>query len=213
MPKVSICIPTLDNDLKLYQTLCSIRKHTSHIDYEVVVIDNGSVPRGYIAPQNRALAAASPDSDILIALNDDVLVGPGWIEPFIRHIDNGGYVCFPDQTATDGLQRICGWCIVFSRKAYEELGGFDSRFDLWCGDIDLIKRCANKGKPVVRIALPQPLVHLDGGTNTIGNQDYRSYMDPTGQQDIQKYFLKWGSSPNEDKFLQGDDPWYDWTKA
>lgn len=209
MPKVSICIPTLDNYDKLHLMLKSIKDHTSHVDYEVIIVDNGSKPRGYIHPQNTALHAA--EGDILVAMNDDIIVGPGWLDPMIEHIERGGYVCFPDQSSTDGWQKICGWCIVFSREAFEELGGFDEIFDLWCGDIDLIKRCEVQGKPPVRIRLEQPLIHLDGGTNTIGNQEYRDYMDPTGQTDIHKYYQKWGTNPNEDKFIASEaERWRNW---
>jgi GT2 family glycosyltransferase len=194
-PTVSICIPTLRGYSNLLALLQSIERHT-HVDYEVVIVDSGSRVRGFPVPMNQAMRAAR--GRVIVGLNDDVEVTPGWIEPLVAAIDAGAWMVSPDQTSTDGNQCFCGWCVAFSRTALwcEDLW-YDEQFGIWCTDVDLAKRLHEAGHPPVRVAIPEPLRHaLNATTSQPAVQDV---INDEAVADLDRYERKWGSRAETDK--------------
>lgn len=207
-PEVSICVVSLNGHDRLHTLLDSLREHTSHIDYEVVIVESGSRVRDYVGRMNRALRAAA--GRIIVGLNDDVEVTPGWLDPLIDAIDAGAWVCYPDQTSTDGNQCICGWCVVWDRLALHGFMGeqvrredpagclfYDERFVLWGSDIDLTRRLIDAGHPPVRVAIPEPLKHQLSAT--VANPEFRESFNQWGVEDLDRYEAKHGTRAEVDK--------------
>lgn len=195
-PEVSICVVSLQGHDRLHRLLDSLAEHTSHIDYEVVIVESGSRVRDYVGRMNRALHAAA--GRIVVGLNDDVEVTAGWLEPLVATIDGGAWVCYPDQTVTDGNQCICGWCVVWSRDALRERCLFyDERYTLWASDIDLCRTLHKLGRPPVRVAIPEPLKHQLSAT--VSNPAFRDAFNQWGLADLDAYEAKWGTRAESDK--------------
>jgi GT2 family glycosyltransferase len=191
-PQVSICIPTLRGYDRLGRLLRSIEMHTMGVDYEVVVVDNGSRPRGYTAPMNQALRAAR--GEFLVALNDDIEVADGWIEPLLEQATAGVWACTPDMTHIDGPQVFAPYCLCLRREAFEALGGLDERFVLWCSDIDLARRLIEAGHPPVKVKLPNAIRHELNATT-----GEHPELGSVCVADLERYRDKWGVDPNDDK--------------
>lgn len=191
-PLVSICIPTLRGRGRLERCRASISAFTAHIDHEIVVIDSGSRTRGFTVPMNQALRAAR--GQVLIAMNDDVEVTAGWIDPLLGAVADGAWMAAPDQRSTDGDQVMCGWCIAFPRSALEvDLGQFDEQFVFWCSEIDMARRAIMSGHPPVRVQLPTPLYHVPSQTPR------EDGLEQDAQEDLVRYEAKWGVSALVDK--------------
>lgn len=197
---MSICIPTLDGWLsgepsRLEVLLTTISAYTP-LDHEVIVVGSGNRVRGFPFGMNQAMRAAR--GRVIIGLNDDVEVTPGWCEPLVAAIDAGAWVASPDQTSTDGNQCICGWCVAFSRTALwcEDLW-YDEQFGIWCTDIDLCKRLAAAGHPPVRVAIPVPLKHALNATTS--RREVQDVINDEAVADLDRYEAKWGSRAETDK--------------
>ncbi len=194
-PEVSICIPTLRGYDNLLALLRSIEAHTP-VDYEVVIVDSGSRVRGFPVPMNQAMRAAR--ARVIVGLNDDVEVTPGWIEPLVAAIDAGAWVASPDQTSTDGNQCICGWCVAFNQHALKiNWLYYDERFGIWCTDVDLCKRLHADGHPPVRVAIPEPLRHQLNATTS--QPEVQDVINDEAVADLDRYERKWGSRAETDK--------------
>lgn len=200
-PVLSICIPTLRGHDRIAKCLRSIEAHTSHIDYEIVIVDSGSRGRGFPIPMNQALRAGR--GRFLMSMNDDVEVTAGWIDPLLAAAaDERAWLVAPDQRWSDGTQVMCGWCVVARREVWQQLDFYDERFWFWGQDIDLPRRAIMAGFPPVRVRLPSPLLHeLNGTVRTDG-------LEQDASDDLGRYAAKWGVSCLEDKTqLESVDWW------
>lgn len=191
-PEVSICIPTLRGYDRLARLLRSIEQHTTSVDYEVVIVENGSRARGYTIPMNQALRAGR--GEFLIALNDDVEVTAGWIGPLVEQARAGVWACTPDMTHTDGPQVFAPYCLCLRREAFEEFDGLDERFLLWCSDIDLARRLVEAGHPPVKVKLPNPILHELNATT-----GEHPELGQVCLGDLARYREKWGVDAESDK--------------
>ncbi len=116
-PRVSIAIATLDGGPLLSACLRALRRNTPWPGLEVIVVDNGShdatralletharrdgavvisnaTNRGFAAATNQALRRAA--GEIVVLLNDDTAVGPGWLSRLVAHLEADrklGLVC------------------------------------------------------------------------------------------------------------------------
>ncbi|WP_418696915.1 glycosyltransferase family 2 protein [Bacteroides sp.] len=72
----------------------------------------------------------------------------------------------PDDVVTaKEVDYITGADLFVPRNVYEELGGFDPRFFMYCEEVDWQHRMAEAGYK--RIIIPGPeIVHLEGGSDT-----------------------------------------------
>ena len=182
----SIVVPTLANWDRVNRLHASIREHTKDCDYEIIVIDNGNKPLGFTDPANRGLAAAR--GDLLIVLNDDVTVTPGWLPPLIQAALEGAWVFTPSTDDPRDAERVVlPWAHCFSREAYETLNGFDPQFVFWCSDDDLQVRCSVMGKPMFKVK--DSKVNHEGST-TQAKPEF-SILKTWGEEDVKRFHAKW----------------------
>jgi GT2 family glycosyltransferase/predicted SAM-dependent methyltransferase len=100
---ISIVIPVYNQHEMTRDCLDAVIKNTS--DFEIVLIDNGSQPPilpmidgeyivnrvrnetnlGFPVAVNQGIRAAK--GDVIVLLNNDVIVSPGWANRMIRHLD------------------------------------------------------------------------------------------------------------------------------
>lgn len=203
-PDVSVCIPTFSAVLERVRiTIEAVLTHTPNC--EVVVVDCQGEIRGYTTPQNEAMAAATA-SKYLIALNDDVIVSPGWYE-HMRHVmhETGAACVTPDQTHTDGPQIFAPYCMMWKRKVWEELGGLDPQFEWWCSDIDLARRAVDAGYTPVRTVLPVNIEHQPGTSSYDAD---RSALNEMALHDLDRFMRKWGVTAEQEKVRLRDLVWH-----
>ncbi len=121
--KVSIIIPVFNHAGYTRQCLAALRANTSHPDYEVIVVDNGSSDetrpmlaarrditvirneenKGFTEACNQGAQAAT--GHYLLFLNNDTIPLKGWLEPLVRRLDEapwagaaGSRLVYPDGT-------------------------------------------------------------------------------------------------------------------
>lgn len=105
--KVSIVIVNLEQAALTLDCVASIEAHTERGLYEIVVVDNGSAPeevetlakasdRFKLLPLNRNMffgeasniGAEHASADLVLFLNNDVEVTPGWLQPLLATLDS-----------------------------------------------------------------------------------------------------------------------------
>lgn len=108
MARVTIVVPVWNRVELTAACLTSLAAHTPSDLYEVVVVDNGSTDGtpalcaalegdvqvvrnaenlGFGRACNQGAAASSPEADLLVFLNNDTLLLPGWLEPLVAAMD------------------------------------------------------------------------------------------------------------------------------
>jgi N-acetylglucosaminyl-diphospho-decaprenol L-rhamnosyltransferase len=97
-----------------------------------------------------------------------------------------------DPHASSDVDWVVGACFVIPSAFFRELGGFDPRFFLFFEDIDLCKRCWQKGKRVV--FLPQAKA-MDRKRRLSEGNMLSLFFSSVGRFHLLsglKYFAKWG---------------------
>ncbi len=115
MPKFSIIIPVCGNEKLTRECLASVSENSS--DHEIIIVDNGSTPPldyfskiihneknlGFPIAVNQGIKAAT--GEVIIVLNNDTIVTPGWLEKFETHLQNYDIVG-PVSNSVSGSQQI-----------------------------------------------------------------------------------------------------------
>jgi GT2 family glycosyltransferase len=110
VPRASIVVVTFNNLVFTRMCLESVLANTEYPNFEIVVVDNGSTDgtpdylralagrnpqvrvifhpenRGFARANNAGLAAAA--GDLLVLLNNDTLVAPGWLTRLAGHLED-----------------------------------------------------------------------------------------------------------------------------
>jgi GT2 family glycosyltransferase/glycosyltransferase involved in cell wall biosynthesis len=110
IPRASIIIVTYNNLVLNKLCLESVLRNTEHLDYEIIVVDNDSTDgtpeflhqlaarhrhvRIILNPANYGFARANNQGvsistgDVIILLNNDTVVPPGWLSRLTKHLDD-----------------------------------------------------------------------------------------------------------------------------
>ena len=257
-PKISILIPTKDNNVILKRCIDSIKNNTNYKNWEIIIIDNNSVTDKsikylkslpykiirYEEPFNYAkmnnLAAAKANGDYLLFLNDDTkALEPDWLTEMVsickqdnvgavgsKLIHNNGTI---QSAGTAYLKTGAGFhvfenlpdsefgyfnlhnvirdvytntsaCLLTKKVIFTEVGGFDTKFDLFYGDGDLCVKIRNLGYDIVYTPHAK-LLH--DGSFTI-----RKEADVFFSVENHQYFCrKWPHIKNGDPFYNNNLDW------
>ena len=136
MLKFSIIIPVCGQEEMTKKCVESIKKNSS--DYELIIVDNGSVPNyqgpgeiirseknaGFPIAVNQGIKKAI--GEIIIILNNDVIVTPGWLDHFADHLKYADIVG-PVTNEISGPQKVAfpyekpdGWLNEFAINLYKK---------------------------------------------------------------------------------------------
>ena len=257
-PKISILIPTKDNNVILKRCIDSIKNNTNYKNWEIIIIDNNSVTDKsikylkslpykivrYEEPFNYAkmnnLAAAKANGDYLLFLNDDTkALESDWLTEMVsickqdnvgavgsKLIHNNGTI---QSAGTAFLKTGAGFhvfenlpdsefgyfnlhnvirdvytntsaCLLIKKVIFTEVGGFDTKFDLFYGDGDLCVKIRNLGYDIVYTPHAK-LLH--DGSFTI-----RKEADVFFSVENHQYFCrKWQHIKNGDPFYNNNLDW------
>ena len=257
-PKISILIPTKDNDVLLKRCIDGIKNNTNYKNWEIIIIDNNSVTDKsikylkslpykivrYEEPFNYAkmnnLATAKANGDYLLFLNDDTkALEPDWLTEMVsickqdnvgavgsKLIHNNGTI---QSAGTAFLKTGAGFhvfenlpdsefgyfnlhnvirdvytntsaCLLTKKVIFTEVGGFDTKFDLFYGDGDLCVKIRNLGYDIVYTPYAK-LLH--DGSFTI-----RKEADVFFSVENHQYFCrKWPHIKNGDPFYNNNLDW------
>ena len=126
-PEVTIIVLNWNKAMLTEQCLHEVWKHTTGVSYEIIVLDNGSAPSNIIGTKsvlpdcfreirlssNRLfgegnnIAVEAALGKYILFLNNDVFVGPGWLEPLVESIKeinvgaSGPMFYYPDGTVQE----------------------------------------------------------------------------------------------------------------
>ncbi|MFN8502092.1 glycosyltransferase family 2 protein [Kouleothrix sp.] len=170
-PLVSLIVVTY-NSAALAPGCLAALDAAEYAPRELIVVDNASADgtAALVAarfPQARLLAnrenvgfgracnqgAQAARGELLVFLNPDVTVTPGWLAALTRHLaahPDAAIICpttlYPDEpppraaTLVAETAAVPGCALAIRRAAWQQLGGFDERFFLYWEDTDLCWR-------------------------------------------------------------------------
>ena len=235
----SIVVLSFDQLRYTQGCLTSLRQHTPE-PHEVVVVDNGSAPdvaawvrkhadvavlnsenRGVAAALNEGARAAS--GDVLVFLNNDTRVPPGWLAPLhqaLRAGDDVGVVS-PAVTAGTAIQRRrapgtgvrelapfsdyipAGVCLILRRAALEAAGGWHETGALVASeDFEL---CFALWALGYRVLIDERVLveHACEGTSAAKLADWKATYTEAGRRFLERW--RAGAAPVGARFPGG--PW------
>ncbi|MFL5804446.1 MAG: glycosyltransferase family 2 protein [Roseiflexaceae bacterium] len=193
-PLVSLIVVTY-NSAALLRAFFAALEQTAYAPYEVLVVDNASqdgtpqlVAERY--PTVRLLAnaqnlgfggacnqgARAAWGELLVFLNPDVIVTPGWLPILVRRAaehPDAAILCpttlYPGQrpapvaTPFEEVAAVPGCAMLMPRAAWQELGGFDERIFMYWEDTELCWRAWLLGRRVLA-DLEALVYHERGGS-------------------------------------------------
>ncbi|MDH3707708.1 MAG: glycosyltransferase, partial [Acidimicrobiia bacterium] len=150
-PALSISIPVWSRTPELAEMVQGTIERiwqVARVPTEVIAIDNGSpheVPlaaKVYRYPENKGVATGwntgirLSTAPVVVVLNSDCRVEPGWDEALLEAVTTGRRIAFPYTDHCDGLGftrpdqgGTAGWCFMMTKATYDEVGPFDEWFN------------------------------------------------------------------------------------
>jgi GT2 family glycosyltransferase len=138
-----------DNEVKEY--LKGLKR------FKMIKIITNEKNLGFGKANNQGVKIA--EGKYICLLNSDIKVGEGWLNTLVNGFDNktgitgasGGYLdrdckCVGiTRNENDRYDYLEGWCLLICRDLYNQLGGFDERFECFSEDADLSFRFRRAG--------------------------------------------------------------------
>jgi len=141
---ISIVIPVFNQHDMTQECIYSILENTQ--DYELIIIDNGSNPlfkppftgfvettlirnednKGFPVAVNQGIRAAK--GDVIVLLNNDVIVTPGWAERLTRYLDELSIVG-PVTNYCAGLQSVTAPVYTSKESLYNVASQWSEEYD------------------------------------------------------------------------------------
>jgi N-acetylglucosaminyl-diphospho-decaprenol L-rhamnosyltransferase len=165
--KVSVIVPAYIPDKEVYALFLKMwgALWASCNPYQVIVVENGSAeisegltlirkphPIGYARAANIGMALA--DGDMLVIMNVDVVVSPGWLEALLAQYEEyavPGGILSPDDRGRSGIWEESWFGLVMlDRLTFETVGYFDQTLPFRFHDQDYAIRVKQKGFKVLR---------------------------------------------------------------
>lgn len=165
--------------------------------------------RGIIACVNDMIASSS--GKIIFQLDDDILLpfslmglARDLFTPGKGHLPNIGVASWrscgmnPGQSLNHILglieptTQLASYCMAFRREVYDEIGGFDPRFRVYCGDSDFTLRATLAGHPSYRVWWPLVPHEEHGAFKDARELDRNSIA----QRDLDAFACKWQDTIN-----------------
>jgi glycosyltransferase involved in cell wall biosynthesis len=177
---------------------------------EVIVVDNGSpfevrLPaKVYRYPENKGVATGwntgirLSTAPVVVVLNSDCRVEPGWDEALYEAATDGRRLAFPYTDHCDGRGftqpdqgGTAGWCFMMAKSIYDEVGVFDEWFNpAFLEDTDYWHRAWELG---IELS-PVPAARVVHARRTTASTDPRVDMLLQGHR--YKYGWKHGVDPH-----------------
>lgn|SRR3990167_7218841 len=128
---------------------------------------------------NTAISMATA-ARILVCNNDLVFLKPGWLEQFEVALDDMS-VGAAGMTGMSWrwVPFLQGSLFAFRKEVFEQVGGFDERFQFTCEDVDFCKRLQAAGyriHPIDPPLLGEYVFHHEGATRNYYKQDIVKYQ-------------------------------------
>lgn len=183
---ILVCTPDIDSQITK-RCIDSIKKHTNHIRYELLLFENGNLGQfQHPLEVNRVLEIAL--GDVVVTLDDDVELTHGWLEAMIAlaapDVGIVGCVNLNGRKELRNSIRSCGFYVDYDGNPHhytqpinkptavpyccsccwlivDKSLRFDLRYEKYFQEGDLCLRCWEKGKKV--IVSPHSIYHLGQG--------------------------------------------------
>jgi GT2 family glycosyltransferase len=147
--KCSIVIPSYNNKPLIEKCIAAVLRNTDHPDYEIVVVDNhsddatvsflkglGGSIKLILNQENLGfgkacnIGAARADGEVVLFLNNDTEVQPGWLSPLMADLQSpdtgvaGGKLLFADKSI-----QHAGIVFTFNNQPYNLYRNFPSGYE------------------------------------------------------------------------------------
>lgn len=238
MHKVTVGIATLNGVSRLDLLLASIRASAPAVDYRVLVIDDGSHERNLLVlrelckahevelqehRQNYGISttwnhlAARYESELVVLLNDDVIVKPGWLESIVYFLDKNPKVGTVGlHPIRDGKIIVCGggmldlnapeagiphrvvaangYAFGFHRSLWLYVGKFDELYQSFYEEVDFSARLWEAGCQSFNI--PWPVIDHEW-SSTFQQNDAQLLPRVRMEMSKKRFIEKWGGDVPE----------------
>jgi GT2 family glycosyltransferase len=160
---------TINEEMAQIESDCleSILDNTTDCEYVLTFFNNYKSGSSLTHTWNRLIKESK--CKYICLLNSDTIVYPGWLSKQLETLKSSrayGFVgpstnsCHSSQNKIPTFEAsqklppnsvkilsrpICGFCLVFRKAVFLELGCFDERFTLYGQESDLLKRAAKRG--------------------------------------------------------------------
>jgi len=211
---VAVIIPTLDPDTEMCQAAVDVVTDTA--PDAMVIVEHDVEQAGFAETCNAG--ANRTTADILIFLNDDTIVLPGWLPHLTgateSHAIAGAHLRYPDgatqhsgiflrrdpqgrleaynrttPAATGEVPAVTGACLAVRREVWDDLAGFDESYRNGYEDVDFCLRARAAGHTVGYVAEAE-VIHFE--SRSAGRFDHAA-------DNIALLQERWGHLPIGDK--------------
>ena len=207
---VAVIIPTLDPESEM--CVAAVDAVTATAPDAFIIVEHDQQRAGFAETCNAG--AARTTADILVFLNDDTVVQPGWLECLVGATERaaiaGSALFYPDgqiqhsgvflrrdpagrleaynrrtPSPSGPIPAVTGACLAIRRDVWDDLAGFDESYRNGYEDVDLCLRARQDGHEVRFVAESQ-VVHFESRSE--GRFDHAA-------ENIALLQERWGSLP------------------
>lgn len=160
--------------------------------------------RGMVAVVKSLLDAAQGDQ--VLQLDDDVVLPPDLLTTLgeLLRLPNIGVLSWrsfgknrgqslrPTPGLLEPATQLAGYCMAYWRSVYDEVGGVDTRFRMYCSDSDYALRVCLAGHPCYRVWWPL-VPHEEHAAFSNGDFD----RGALASRDLAAFHAKWGTNGDE----------------